>query len=69
MDAMLVIGNDKSAIDAAAKAIIEVLKHANDVSSVAAMNALTELARSPQHTTISGCSFVNDRAPTKRRTR
>lgn len=60
MKALLIIGNDKDTITVAAKAIIDVLKHSNDVSSVAALNALAELARAPQHTQISNCVFESN---------
>lgn len=54
---VLSIGNDKHTIEAAAKAIIDVLKHANDVSSVAALHTLAELARNHQTINISNCTF------------
>lgn len=64
---MLVIGNDKGTIEAASKAIVDVLKVANDVSSVAAMQALIELARAPQHTNVSNCVFTSDPKKRKRK--
>jgi hypothetical protein len=66
MTAMLIIGNSPATIRAAADAIIDVLKAAGtENASVAAMNCLAALAKAPDHTSISSCTFTNN--PPRRR--
>lgn len=66
--AMLIIGGAPGTIKAAAEAIVKILEAAGtEAASVAAMSTLTELARSPQNTSISGCMFTNNPKPKRRK--
>jgi hypothetical protein len=57
---MIYIGSSQGTIKAASEAIIAVLKAAGtEAASVAAMHALSELARAPTNTSIRDCQFTN----------
>lgn len=56
--AMLLIGNSPETLSAVTAAICTVLKAAGtEATSVAAMNALIALAKSPDHTSVMNCNF------------
>lgn len=63
---MLSIGTSLATVEAAAKAIIDVLKVAGtEATSIAAMKALSKIAKSPMSATVSNCIFTNKPTPTK----
>jgi hypothetical protein len=66
--AMIFVGGSPQTIQAAAEAIVLVLKAAGtENASIAAVNCLAQLARAPENTRIEGCSFTSQPMPRRKR--